>query len=276
MSTLNADERALFDRGYKQCERRALRAARKRGVEDAPEILQAAMCHVIESVTRQQEPRPMPASEREFSKEFLHAVRYIAMATVRGNTRYTAPVHTHWGAAPAPVSRRKVPERLLCQDFEDIDEHEGEAAGDDDSIGDEPLPLPKHRGPCWPKIDRDQMQAELERILALVMAQLSGMQREVVELQLAGVSRDECARRLGISVKTFDIHWSRARKRMRLLLMQGVWRFPDLGFADNREWASDWNAIFFQRYIRQSGRKTASINKRHAVWLADVRARKAA
>jgi RNA polymerase sigma factor (sigma-70 family) len=164
----------------------------------ADDILNTGAILFLESLQRARKPVPFPKTDHDFRRQFLAIVRNHAIDCIRGNDHGDRPVHSHWGDEPEPVvGGRKVADRGLDQIF----------LRNDDGKYDAPAPVELR--------DKDRVD-ELEQILTCHLATMPRVQRQVVfETFFEGRKRAEVARRLGISVHTYDNHLQEGFRTLR-------------------------------------------------------------
>jgi RNA polymerase sigma factor (sigma-70 family) len=165
------------------------------------DVVMTAAIKFLESFHRENKPAAYPSTDEDFRRRYLAIVRNHAIDCVRGAEMAERPVHAHWGKELEPtLGGRKVADQSLDQIFVRNDEEEHDAPA-----------------PAEPR-DKDTTDA-LDQILRGHLADLSRMQRQVViETFIEGRKRAEAARRLGISVKTYDNHLQAAFRKLRRLL----------------------------------------------------------
>jgi hypothetical protein len=221
---LSTEDGEIMRRGYEKNLKPAIRAAAAFS-SNPMDVVHEAVAVMIGAATRATDPEPLARDEQVFSMQFMGLVRRIGRSTVREGDTRDVPIHSFWGECGQPrVSARKSPARELIQDHKRLDTMPASDLVDGEPR-DEPQPRPKHRRPAWIWPDRVQLRAELSMIFDEAIKQLARMQRRVIELELDGVPREEAAKRLRISVKTYDIHLAAAKENLRHLL---VARWPSL------------------------------------------------
>lgn len=201
---LTDEQQALFDRGYRQCEAKVLRVAKKVvGEDEAEEIVQGAIIWLTHLVTRREDRHPMPADECEFGKRLVGLVYLIGKASVSTSDteRSPLPAHTCWGAE-LPRKIRNKPERLLAHDMEEFDEVTTPVP---DDVEDE--------------TEKEKRLYYLREILIFAAVHLTLPQIEALLDHVRGTPRAEAAARRGISVKTFDNTLAFAKARMHYLVL---------------------------------------------------------
>lgn len=164
----------------------AAQFVRRQNVED---VVNTAALLFIEWLQRPRQPGPFPKTDDDFRREFLFIVRNHAIDCVRDRKSSEPLIHTHWGMAPEiVVGGRNVADRELDQVF----------ARNDKAKYDAPAPAER------PTADALQ---ELDQILRSHVLELPPMQHQIIyQTYFEGRKRAEVARRLGISVKTYDCH----------------------------------------------------------------------
>lgn len=207
--------------------------------QSVDDVVHSAAVLFIESLERPEKPARFPATDDEFRRRFLFIVRNHAIDCVRVSDSPEHPIHSHWAEAPEPiVGGRKLADRELDQVF----------ARNDIGTYDAPAPTEEHA-----KLD----PAQLEEILRCHLADLPPMQRRIMhETFFDGRKRAEIARRVGISVKTYDCHVQAAFRFLRVSLPQDALAFTEV---DRSPWY-DLIEELYERYesarrCRASGKK---------------------
>jgi RNA polymerase sigma factor (sigma-70 family) len=188
--------------------RMAVRFVGRQSVDD---VVNTAAILFAESLQRPKKPRAFPATDDDFRRQFLVIVRNHAIDCVRDSNAAERPVHSHWAEEPEPVvGGRKVADRALDRVF----------ARNGDGKYDAPAPAERRA--------KDDA-GELDQILRCHLPDLSRMQREIiVETFFEKRKRAEVARRLGISVKTYDNHLQAAFRSLRQLLAKDADEFTNV------------------------------------------------
>jgi DNA-directed RNA polymerase specialized sigma24 family protein len=155
--------------------------------DDADDVVHTSGIRFLESLQRPIEPRPFPKSEEEFRRRFLRIVRNHALDCVREPEAPERAPLFNWGVFTEPtVGGRRTPDRPLDHVFARNDTGRYDAAREDE---------------MRPQDNIDT----LSQILRKAVSRLTRMQEAVVtETFFEGRKRAEVARRLGISVKTYD------------------------------------------------------------------------
>jgi|SRR5581483_163793 len=233
---LTPDQQALFDRGYRRCERRALSIARKiAGDANAEDIVHAALVWLVFLVTRKEDRRKMPADEKEFGRRFLGLIHLIGKSTV-WTPDVEPPAHTGWGQPSVPVLGRKKPERLLTRDMESLDEASIDIVFETEDLRDE-----------------DRELGFLRVILLYNACQLGLKQLRVVVEYVKETPREIAAKKLGISVKTFDNTLARAKVRLREMVLKTL-LWEDIRFAALSDWMEDFAEMEARRLVAVSAK----------------------
>ncbi|HKW12347.1 MAG TPA: sigma factor-like helix-turn-helix DNA-binding protein [Gemmatimonadaceae bacterium] len=172
------------------------------------DVVHSAAALFIESL-QPPKSRPFPKTEEELRGRYLAIVRNHAIDCVRDPERPEYPTHSHWGMVREPVGGgRKVADRSLDRVF----------ARNDDGQYDAPAPAE----------ERGNTQ-QLDEILRRHVSELPPMQQQVIlETLVEGHKRAEIARRLGISVYTYDKHLQAAFRSLRYLLEDDADDFTDV------------------------------------------------
>jgi RNA polymerase sigma factor (sigma-70 family) len=211
-AALSDDRLAAFWAGIvsnqEAARRMALRFVPRHSADD---VVNTAAILFVESLQRPRKPAPFPETDQDFRRRFLAIVRNHAIDCVRHGDGGDRPVHAHWGDEPEPVvGGRNVADRELDQVF----------SRNDDGKYDAPAPVELR--------DKDRAD-ELEQILRCHLTSLPRMQRKVIEESFFdGRKRAEIARRLGISVKTYDNHLQAGFAALRHLLSKDADVFTEV------------------------------------------------
>jgi RNA polymerase sigma factor (sigma-70 family) len=156
-----------------------------------------------------------PADVDEFRGRFLHHVRHRAFDCVRDVENEDFSTHFNWGKEHQPEVRgRKLHDRALDTVFVRNDQ------------GTHDLPAPE-----IPQ-EKDDVD-ELGLTLRACIYDLPEMQREIVSDIIEGLKRKQIAKRLGISVNTYDNHVQKAFCTLREWLCDEVELFKD---SDPSRW----------------------------------------
>lgn len=258
-------ERHAIDAAFRSVEKRAHAIARHivRDKTLADDVVQGAIGRIIYTVLR--DGARLPATEAEIGQKICGYVRNVALQAIRG-PNYVPPEHSFWSEAHAPVSARKVAERPLAADLDDVDDLGDLAVPDDESDPYAPPPRPKHRAPGWPRPHSAVLIKDLIYILDKACGMLPAMQDEVMTCTLEG-GRDIVAAVLGISPKTYDTHLARGKASLRKILLGFEWSCPNVdewGDPIGGEHRSEWNDIFAAMDHRRQARQARNAVRRLA------------
>ena len=197
--SLSEAQRAAFWAGIRSNTDIARRTARKFvSRQDVDDVVHTATVFFFESLQGPKKPARFPSTDDEFRRRFLIIVRNHAIDCVRDYDGSECPTHSQWGVVREPVvGGRKVADRALERDFARNDKAKYDA------------PAPEESRP-------DDDVDHLHFILLAQLPDLPEMQRKVIEQTfLEGRKRAEIARRLRISVKTYDNHLQAAFRSLR-------------------------------------------------------------
>jgi RNA polymerase sigma factor (sigma-70 family) len=238
-SLLTDEQRTAFWAGIVSNRDPALRMARRFvSRHTAEDVVDTAAILFIESLQRPRKPARFPKTDQDFRRRYLAIVRNHAIDCVRNCESGDRPVHSHWGEEPEPVvGGRKVADRALDQVFSRIDDGEYDA-------------------PAPPRMREKDRPDELNQMLRCHLSALPRMQRQVVdETFLGGKKRADIARRLGISVNTYDNHLQAGFRALRHLLSQDADIFTDVD-------RSVWYDLIEELRERYEGSRARRVSRR--------------
>jgi RNA polymerase sigma factor (sigma-70 family) len=174
----------------------------------------------------QKKPTRFPKNDDDFRYKFLHIAHNHAINCVSGSKGPEHPIHSRWGVVPEPALRgHKVGDRELGEVF----------ARNNNGKYDVPAPV---------ELPVEDAADHLHQILHRHLAQLPPRQRQVIhETFFLKRERQEIARRLGISVCTYDNHLQAAYRSFRKKLTQDAEESTD----DDRSHSYDVIAMLNER-----------------------------
>lgn len=229
-------EQLLFDRWYREGIERAQRLARRIvGRESADDVVHGAITRMMHKFVT--DDPDAPRDYDLFRRRMLRIVYCLAHNMVDLEP-YTPHPLARWGETQAPISGRKVPERLLVRDFEPVEAAMGVASPQ--------LPSSAYRGPCGVQLDPVVMAYELEFILQYAICDLPEMQSDAILAWLEHPSRERASIELGISPKTFDTHLARGKLKLRAILLAEDCRIPDVP----GKFAGPWHISAWKEFIK--------------------------
>jgi RNA polymerase sigma factor (sigma-70 family) len=244
---LSDERRSVFWDGFVRHREAACRMA---GIfvsgETVDDVVDTAVVRFIEALERPDKPDRFPATDEHFRRWFLFIVRNHAINCAHSEGAQRS-VHFQWGVEREPVvGGRRSGDRELDRVF----------ARNDQGKYDAPAPTERRA------VDSTQ---ELRRILRSLLPELPPMQRRIIhETFFKGRKRAAVADRLGISVKTYDVHLQRAYGLFRRFLWEEALAYTEV---DRSAWY-DLIEELRERYdaarvLRVSGKKGKRSTTRH-------------
>jgi len=192
---------------------------------DGWDVVDDAVVAMLDEMTREIAPRPFPKTEGQFCGRFFTKVRDRAVDYRRGCAPAEHPVRTRWGKAERRLPARFSPDRPLWKIFDSLDAEAIAVANEEPEpcafVVHHELPLGLRR---YPHLNWNAFNLELVTFLNnCVYARLPIGQGKVIGETYFTVSdepktprsRKEIAKKLGISVKTYDEHHRRAIEKLR-------------------------------------------------------------
>jgi len=194
--------------------------------ENVDDIVHTAAIHFVESLEPPKKAR-FPKTDDEFRRRFLVIVRNHAINCIHDSDASEHPIHTHWGVESEPiVGGHKLADRELDRVF----------ARNADG---------KYDAPASAELRAQDTTDQLDYLLRSCLDDLPPMQQKVInETFFEKRKRAEVARRLGISVSTYDNHLQAAFRSLRDQLANVVELFTDV---DRSQWY-DFIEVLFERY----------------------------
>jgi DNA-directed RNA polymerase specialized sigma24 family protein len=208
--------------------------------QNVDDVVHSAAVFFVESLRKK--PVRFPKTDKDFRYQFLAIVHNHAINCVSETNGPEHPIQSHWAKEPEPVvSGRRVADRELGQVF----------TRNNSGKYDAPAPAAPPA-----KDDVDQ----LDQILRRHLADLPRMQRQVIhQTFFEGRKRAEVARRLRISVHTYDNHLQAAFRSLRLLLTQEA---DVCNEADRSHWYDLIEELHERREVARLRRGSGKTGKR--------------
>jgi RNA polymerase sigma factor (sigma-70 family) len=243
-SPLSDDQLAAFWSSILSHQEHARATARRLvSRQTVDDVVNTAALLFLESFQRRRKPAKYPQTDQAFGRQYLAIVRNHAIDCIRDSASAKRPVHSHWGKETEPiVGGRKIANRALDRVFARND------AGDYDA----PAPALAR--------DKDDLDT-LDQILRHHLATLPRMQRQVLtETFLEKRKRAEVARRLGISVHTYDNHLQAGFSALRRLLSQDADTYTEVDRTVWYDLVEELRELYDASRVRRVPRKTRDLS----------------